>query len=62
MSVVRQITIGQDYKISKNYNSVGTNMSLTIDVFVDDDLDEVIKLGYEQIKKECMKQLKFKGE
>jgi len=59
---IKEITIGKDYKISKNYNSLGASMSLTIELDENDNVYEVIKNHYEMIEEKCKEQLKFKGD
>jgi len=59
---IKEITIGKDYKISKNYNSIGASMSLTIELDENDNIDDVIKNQYNLIEEKCKEQLKFKGD
>lgn len=59
---IKTITIGKDYKMSKNYNSIGANMTVTVELDDMDDVDKVIKDTYRMIEEKCKEQLKFKED
>lgn len=59
---IKTITIGKDYKMSKNYNSIGANMTVTVELDDMDDVDKVIEDTYRLIEEKCKEQLKFKED
>jgi hypothetical protein len=58
---IKEITISKNFKITKNWCSVGAQMGVTIEIGEDDNLNEVIETGYKLIDEKCKPQLKFKG-
>jgi hypothetical protein len=59
---IKEITIGKSFKISKNYNSLEANLSMTIEIDENDQYEQIIEDTYKLIEIKCKEQLKFKGE
>lgn len=59
---IKEITITKGYALSKNFNSVRADMSITIELDENDQYEQVIEDTYKLIELKCKEQLKFKGD